>query len=232
MPLPLHDTNEYIQEVLSYVRLRRDHKRIWRELLGHFEDSREQGKAEGLTEEAAEKRSIERMGDPVALGKALDREHDFRLGAAVAVLRILLILVCIRFSLSALSELPLAHDTSAQPRVYAPQSEIATPQTVKIDAVTVEFERLVVDGRNNGWLYYTAYMLNPFEMDPEPIFWSMADDLGNQYEIDMLPIRKAGWCSGALRIHHLDSKASRLYLIFDRNGRHFQVDIPLKGEGI
>lgn len=227
MPFPLHDTNEYIHEVLSYVRLRRDHKKIWQGLLNHFEDSREQGKAEGLTEEAAERRSIERMGDPAALGKALDREHNIQLWHGVIIS-----LACVIFTLWTLiqafpdyrNRFDNVQDTGHV------LFDIEIDESVQLGALTLTFDRLVINDNNEGFLYYTGRMTNPFETVPVELAFDIADDTGHVYRDGILAIVNHGLEHYCLPIEAPSPFAKRLYLTCDRYGRYFRIEVPLRGE--
>lgn len=66
--------------VLEQVRFWPDRERIGQELTEHWEDHREDLLRVGYPEDEAEARTLAAMGDPAAVGKALDREHSPLLG--------------------------------------------------------------------------------------------------------------------------------------------------------
>ena len=71
---------QYLDEVLSFVKFKYDHKAIRRELAEHMADLKEDLMAEGMDEEAAEYMAVEYMGDAAEIGRELDKEHHALLG--------------------------------------------------------------------------------------------------------------------------------------------------------
>lgn len=71
---------EYADRVLSGMRwvTAREEQSIRQELEGHIEDHMEGLLALGWDEQLAEERTLEAMGDPAEVGRALDREYPFR----------------------------------------------------------------------------------------------------------------------------------------------------------
>ena len=70
----------YLDEVLSFVKFKYDHKAIRRELAEHMTDLKEDLMADGMDEEAAEYMTIAHMGDAEEIGQELDKEHHALLG--------------------------------------------------------------------------------------------------------------------------------------------------------
>lgn len=81
--------DEYINEILSFVKFRYDHKDIRRELAEHMQDLKEDLMAEGMDEAAAEYMTVEYMGDAAEIGQELDKEHHASLGWVWRISRIL-----------------------------------------------------------------------------------------------------------------------------------------------
>lgn len=71
---------DYINEVLSFVKFKYDHKTIRRELAEHMKDMQEDLMAEGMDEAAAEYMTVAYMGDAAEIGRALNEEHSPLLG--------------------------------------------------------------------------------------------------------------------------------------------------------
>lgn len=86
---------EFLARTLRQVRFLPDRGQIRAELAGHLADSRDYLiEAEGLPPEEAAAQAVARMGDPGALGKALDRAHSPLLGWLWYISRIVCVLVC------------------------------------------------------------------------------------------------------------------------------------------
>ena len=66
----------YTHTVCDQIRCKKVHDGISTEIEGHINDQKEAYKAQGMEEEMATVKAIEQMGDPVAVGTALDRTHQ------------------------------------------------------------------------------------------------------------------------------------------------------------
>jgi len=93
---------EYIKKLLEQVRFEKAHKSIADELRAHIEDQIEVNISDGMEKEAAEKRAVEDMGDPVEAGIALDKVHRPQIawGVIIAALVVGMIGIIIRLFLS------------------------------------------------------------------------------------------------------------------------------------
>lgn len=65
----------YVDTVCDQIRWKQTRKAVAEELTDHLLLQKEAFLAEGLSEEEAEKRTVEEMGDGIAVGMALDRTH-------------------------------------------------------------------------------------------------------------------------------------------------------------
>ena len=70
----------WVREVLEQVRFWPDHKTITKELMAHLEDGKADLLRLGYGQDLAEERVLKGMGDPVEIGRALDRAHQPWLG--------------------------------------------------------------------------------------------------------------------------------------------------------
>lgn len=72
-------TKEVFCYRLTYqIRCRYVHKELCRELTGHIEDRQAELEASGLSPRKAEEQAVAAMGDPVEIGRELDRLYDPR----------------------------------------------------------------------------------------------------------------------------------------------------------
>ena len=81
--------DNYIEQILSFVKFKHDHKAIRQELEEHMEDLCEELQAEGMDEDVAEQMAVEYMGEAEEIGVALNKEHGVILGRIWLVTRIL-----------------------------------------------------------------------------------------------------------------------------------------------
>lgn len=86
---------QYLNEVLSFVKFKYDHKAIRRELAEHMADLKEELMTEGVDKDAAEYMAVEYMGDAAEIGRELDQEHHALLGWVWQISRVLAILMVI-----------------------------------------------------------------------------------------------------------------------------------------
>ncbi len=82
---------QYLDEVLSFVKFKYDHKAIRRELAEHMADLKEDLMAEGMDEEAAEYMAVEYMGEAAEIGRELDQEHHALLGWVWRISRVVVV---------------------------------------------------------------------------------------------------------------------------------------------
>lgn len=83
---------KWCRETIEQIRFKPDRDRVWNELMAHIEDRVEDMKTRGYTEEEAEARAVTAMGDPVEVGKQLDKVHKPWLGWLWRASRVILFL--------------------------------------------------------------------------------------------------------------------------------------------
>lgn len=84
---------EYINQVRKEVHFVFDREAIENELQHHLEDSIWDLMEEGLSREEAEAQAVAQMGDPVEVGKQLNKEHHPMLGYLWMLSNVLLIII-------------------------------------------------------------------------------------------------------------------------------------------
>lgn len=122
---------DYITEVLSFVKFKYDHQAIRRELTEHMEDLREDLMAEGMDEAAAAYMTVVYMGDAAEIGKALDKEHGAVLGWIWRILRALVVLLVFATFTPLWNTLSSAVGNFFES--YEPQSESAEVWHIELD---------------------------------------------------------------------------------------------------
>lgn len=187
----------YIDEVLSFVKFKYDHKAIRRELTEHMEDLREDLMAEGMDEAATEYMTVAYMGDAAEIGKALDKEHGAVLGWIWRITRALAILLIV------VNVMPLFYLVGGMAgglfQKYEPQSESAEVWHMELgreyqvydDTLILEDIYYYEDGTLTV-VYRTKY--KPFA---KSIHWSSMISLGLfTEEGDKLPKGGGGFKNG------------------------------------
>ena len=70
------DKEKYIETVLKEVKFHYDHQEIEKELENHIYERSQYLQSKGMTAEIAETEAVQRMGDPEAMGKELNKAHN------------------------------------------------------------------------------------------------------------------------------------------------------------
>ena len=86
---------QYLKHVRKQITYIFDRDSIERELSMHLQDSIEELLEEGFADEEAERLAVEQMGDPVEVGRMLNREHHPLLGYGLIASVVVLILLAI-----------------------------------------------------------------------------------------------------------------------------------------
>lgn len=141
--------NAYIDEILSFVKFRYDHKAIRRELAEHMEDLYEDLQAEGMDALIAEQMTVEYMGQTDEIGEGLNRAHSPVLGWMWWISRAFFLVVLL------LSITPILHDvyyrgSAALARLSEyPEKEygnllwtVDTEKTAQIDDLTITIDKI------------------------------------------------------------------------------------------
>ncbi|NBG88426.1 permease prefix domain 1-containing protein [Isachenkonia alkalipeptolytica] len=226
------EINDFIKELLREIRFFPAKKEIEQEYSDHLEDKiRDLIIEERMTREEALFITLEEMGDPREIGKALNEVHNPFLGWALLVSRGLLIVFgafALHLLISFSSEL-LFHSTRdigiEEDLVI---SEIPIDREIEMDATTYYFDRAVI--QNNGEAFILIETLS-YTRPPRIrglFFTSVQDNLGNTYYDLTIPYRSRIFRKDlVLPLKNIAEEAEFLTLEFDRYNRAFEINLPL-----
>lgn len=96
----MHSRDEFLDEVLSEVKFKMDHKAIKRELNDHLDEKVEYLVSRGESLESAQESAIESMGDAYEIGSELNLVHKPFWGWALYLSRITLVVLVFLFCLN------------------------------------------------------------------------------------------------------------------------------------
>ncbi|EEG76275.1 FtsW/RodA/SpoVE family cell cycle protein [Dethiobacter alkaliphilus] len=83
----------FVDKVCAELRFKSIHQEVAKELVDHIEDQKKQFMNQGLDEESAILKSVEEMGDPVAVGRQLNKVHRPRTEWSIlAVISLLIVM--------------------------------------------------------------------------------------------------------------------------------------------
>ena len=181
----------YLDEVLSFVKFKYDHKAIRRELAEHMADLKEDLMADGMDEEAAEYMTIAHMGDAAEIGQELDKEHHALLGWVWRISRIVVIYLLFVTFLPLISM--VASTISNYFEEYEPSTDASVAWQMELDQeYQIYDDTLILD----DIYYYEDGMLDVvYHTKRSPLArsnnWSLSINLGI-YDEDGNDIREGG----------------------------------------
>lgn len=93
---------EFLQTVCKQIRFKGIHKDIVGELSDHIEDQKSEYIKQGFDEATAALKAVEQMGDPVSIGKQLDKAHQPKTEWSILSLALILVIIggAVQFLLS------------------------------------------------------------------------------------------------------------------------------------
>ncbi len=102
MPSDNKHVQEYIQAICKEIRFKGVRKTIAAELTDHIEDQKNVYMGQGLDEDTASLKAVEQMGDPVLVGRQLDKAHRPKTDGWMLALAALVVLMggAVQFFLS------------------------------------------------------------------------------------------------------------------------------------
>ena len=218
----------YCQQVCLHVHCTHDHPLITAELTAHMEDRWDAFLRAGLSQEEAAQKTIKAMGDPVEVGRLMNRAHPFRW----SVLRMFcycLLLVSICLIANAVTRASMDRFLPGVSIWGKAAATFPIHQQVDLDGITLSirtgklyydwtgddrdgdtFRLQLTSQVTSGWMYRNGTGADDF--------WKAArftDDLGNTYEV-----------TGPY-LEGLPRDASVLYVDYDRYDRSFHLEIPI-----
>lgn len=227
--------NQFLKEVLSYVKFKHDRADIRAELEGHILDRMEEYMELGLDEDEAEQLSIEAMGNAKEIGLELNKQHNPLLGwiwMMTNVIKVILIVVfCYVFLFGLIFMFPASpiKDMPKEKIVY----HIDMDEQVKIDDRVLRFTDLIYDIDGNMNIYYKYYSTRPWGTN-----WSfgylgeISDNLGHIYHTGGRQLKSGIVSKGVWSVSEFSPEADTLIISYDRFNRAYRVEIDLKaGEG-
>ena len=233
--MPLLD--DFSNEVVKHVKFKFDRDDIKQELNDHMEDMLDEFMSENIERETAEKMVIDCMGNPDEIGEELNKEHNPVIGWIWAVSRVIAIILII------LSILPVLNvgimtvlsvfsgystDRSKDEIVY----EIKPDDKFLIDDTYVKIDEVILYNDNDVEIRYKTWN-RPFSRS---IIWSfdfgikcVTDDLNTRYTASSGSSSSGIVSKHVMTIENFNTKAEKLIINYDYNGRKIYSEIPING---
>lgn len=224
--------NDFIKKLLGEIRFFPAKKEIEEEYSSHIEDKvRYLIIEERMTRKEALSLTMEEMGDPQAIGKALNEVHNPFLGWALLLTKGLLIIfgvIAIPLLFSFVEGLLFHSTRDIGTDEDLVTSEISIDQEVFMDSTTYFFDRAIVQSNGDAFILIEAVSYTRSPRIGGLLFNSVDDDLGNVYNGRTRTYRSRIFRQDlVLQLNDIHEKAEVLTLDYDRYNRAFEVTIPL-----
>lgn len=234
----------WCREVVQQVRFWPDHRAIQKELAAHLDDSRADLLRLGYDWKLADERVLKGMGDPVEIGRALDRAHKPALGWLWLASRWLVVLamVCALWAVWWNSGLPNVREwiepSSWWEQAYHYEDTAACPPPFQAGAYTMTVEHAYFD---QGFLYIEMTAETPkFWLGPPELYDCLeaVDSNGVRYDSQSAPPLYGGNISDGhirhrlvIQIHHLAEDPAWIEIRHKTAGWSFRLDLSNGEEG-
>lgn len=222
----------YLREVLSQVKFSYDHEPIYQELTSHLEERVEEYLSQGYEKEEAEEMALENFGNPVEIGKALNKEHSPLLGwvhflsstvAAIAMGVLILALFGLTFAM-------LDSRSGDIPREDILR-RIEVDEKVRIDDRIIHFDEVIVEKNGDLSIIYNTLLTKDFGSSGYSFgnIGTILDETGQDYFFSSGQGSFGGIFSRWRRtVHGFPEDAEKLIIEYDYYNRYYKVEIPLK----
>ncbi len=230
MLLPKKD--EFLKEVLAYIKFPYDRDSIKSELECHILDRMKDYSQQGYDKEMAEQQAILNMGSPRDIGIELNKQHNPILGwiwicsnVVVTLFSIIIIYLIGGFFIIPLFNKNPIHDLPKSSIVY----QIDINEKVKVDDKVIHFTNLIYDTHGDMNIFYKSYNAKIWLTGWSTTYiGEITDNLGNTY------LSSSGVSYGGIitksqhSIKDFSKEADTLIITYDWYNRKYQVEIPLK----
>ena len=162
--MPLLNRRSFLQDVCSQIKWRGAHQEICKELDSHMEERIERLERLGRTPEEAEKEAVAAMGDPIQIGKELNRYHKPYLSWILNVSWGVIALLAIYLIVSVIW--PWASSLAAQNKSNRTDKNVVwsvqTDQTQQIDNRIVRLKGADYTEEGDLYVYWETELQEPY----------------------------------------------------------------------
>lgn len=230
--MPPIKVNEFLEEVLSYIKLPFVKDDIKLELESHVLDKISDYMAQGYNQERAQQQALADMGDPKEIGTELNRQHNPFLGWVLRLTNIMVIffLICSIYLMgfpivNHLFRKDYANDIPKENIVY----KIDIDEKVKIDDTIIHFTNVIYEKDGDLSIFYEYYDTRLRGMG-----WTLGgigdigDNLGNTYFSGQSGENGGIKTRGIKVVRDFSKDADTLIIKYDYYNRKYKLEIPLK----
>ncbi|MCI6276899.1 MAG: permease prefix domain 1-containing protein [Clostridium sp.] len=226
------EIEEYLDEICSHVKYKRDRQAIREEIGAHINERIWDLKHDGLNEEEAVARAIESMGDADSIGISLNKVHNPILGWIFYITnmaaKLVIGLVIVLFTVSLISEIePFKPGNSKDEIVYEKKLNLKG----KIDDTGVKFKKVILYKDGDVWIELLQYPTTLSALNNNSILWGFEayTDDGEIVE-SKSGSERGGMFYNRSAISFNAKNSEKIVLDYDKYNRKMRVEIPLTGE--
>lgn len=226
------EIEEYLDEICSHVKYKRDRQAIREEIGAHINERIWDLKHDGLNEEEAVARAIESMGDADSIGISLNKVHNPIMGWIFYITnmaaKLVIGLVIVLFTVSLISEIePFKPGNSKDEIVYEKKLNLKG----KIDDTGVKFKKVILYKDGDVWIELLQYPTTLSALNNNSILWGFEayTDDGEIVE-SRSGSERGGMFYRRSAISFNAKNSEKIVLDYDKYNRKMRVEIPLTGE--
>jgi len=224
-----NNLEDFLEKVCEQIQYRGAHTEIKEELKAHIEDHAQSLIDCGWDNRSAISKAIESMGDPIQIGKALNKIHKPYIGWLVAATNILIVIFSFHLAYILISNainrlLPIDIGIPKEQIKYV----IDINQKGIIDDRTVVIKKLILDNGNNAYILFEDYT-KPFSNGWSMLSFSIFDDKGNEYWGRSYSSGNLFGTRHVIEAKDISEDAKVIMLNYDHYNRKMRFEIPLIG---
>lgn len=227
-------TDQYLNDILYYIKLPFDRETIRMELEDHIAEKIDYYfyTLKVVDKETAEQLALKDMGDAEEIGLALNKQHNPLIGWIWKITNIMvaLLIILLIFLVGSTFALSLFRDNKIEdvPKSYI-DYRIDIKKTVRLDDTIINFTNVIYDKDGDINIYYEYYDTKLWGSG-----WSLfdiieiRDNMGNQYNASTSSSTGGikSYCIASF--DDFSSEADTLIIDYNHYDRTFTVEIPLK----
>lgn len=230
--MPWNEEEQYLKTVLKQVHFLPDRESIEEELRNHFDDFVSDALKQGMEESDARQNALQSMGDPIVIGKQLNKIHNPLIGWIDIVIEMATVLAVI-FTLyywGAIGVMTISNALDSNQGI--PKDVIAATldldEKVTLDDTIYHFYRLIYGTDGDLYLLWTTRFRNLFGNGwTNSNIGTITDESGTEYY-------GGGGSSGGLisygyvQLRDFNPSSRTIYIDYDYYNRsfHIQIDLP------
>lgn len=232
MNMSFYKAQDFVEEIVSYVKFIFDRQEISLELNNHMIDKIEYYIEKDHDEKEAERLAINDMGDPKEIGIELNKQHNPIIGWIWRITHIGVVLfMTLSIFILAINILIIIFTDSGVNGI--PEENIIyrmdINEKVQMDNRVIKFTNIIYEKNGDMNIFYKDYEKSLFGR-PDSFDWIgyIKDDLGNEYGYKSRAT-SGGIVSKSRRvIKDFSQDANTLIIDYNEYNRRYTVEIPLK----